>query len=313
MPTSVDMAMLTRAEVWSDQLKEVLQDELHGNKYVDFMTNFPDGDTFTIPSIGNLTVNDYTENEAVKYNPMDTGEFQMTVTEYLSSGTYITRKAQQDLFYAAQLEASFVPKEARAIATRMETDIMKLGMSQTASNLNLINSARHRFVGSGTNEVIALADFAKAKYALKKANVPLKNLTAIVDPTVTLALEKLGLTSSLSYNPKWEGVVRDGAVGDVQFKFSVDGWDIYESNYLADANETIDSVTTAAGKCNLFFSAAPGMLPFKGVIRQAPQVDAEFNKDYQREEYVTTCRYGLKLYRPENLVCILTDTDQAYA
>jgi hypothetical protein len=70
-------------------------------------------------------------------------------------------------------------------------------------------------------------------------------------------------------------------------------------------------VTTAAGKANIFMSAASGdLLPFMGAMRQMPKVDGEYNKDRQREEYVTTARYGLKVYRPENLVCVLTDTDQ---
>jgi hypothetical protein len=46
-----------------------------------------------------------------------------------------------------------------------------------------------------------------------------------------------------------------------------------------------------------------------GAWRQAPKVDTDYNKDFQREEYVTTARYGLKVYRPENLVVVLTDTD----
>jgi len=28
---------------------------------------------------------------------------------------------------------------------------------------------------------------------------------------------------------------------------------------------------------------------------------------------VTTCRYGFKLFRPENLVCVLSDPGQVYA
>jgi hypothetical protein len=47
-----------------------------------------------------------------------------------------------------------------------------------------------------------------------------------------------------------------------------------------------------------------------GAWRQMPKVDGEWNKDFQREEYVTTARYGLKVYRPENLVVVITDTDQ---
>ena len=96
----------------------------------------------------------------------------------------------------------------------------------------------------------------------------------------------------------------------MKFVKNVYGFDVYTSNYLADANETVDSVTTAAGKANMFFSASADVLPFVGAWRQMPQVDSEYNKDFQREEYVTTARYGVKLYRPENLVCILSDTDQ---
>jgi len=59
---------------------------------------------------------------------------------------------------------------------------------------------------------------------------------------------------------------------------------------------------------NMFFSAAGDAVPLVGAWRQLPTVDSEFNKDLQRDEYLTTARYGVKLYRPENLVTICTDT-----
>jgi hypothetical protein len=65
---------------------------------------------------------------------------------------------------------------------------------------------------------------------------------------------------------------------------------------------------TTNGVANLFFSAASDVLPIIGAIRQPPKVDSEYNKDLQREEYVTTCRYDFKLYRPENAVLVLTDS-----
>ena len=40
-----------------------------------------------------------------------------------------------------------------------------------------------------------------------------------------------------------------------------------------------------------------------------PTVYSEFNKDLQQTEYLTICEYGFKLYRPENMVIVLTDTD----
>ena len=211
-----------------------------------------------------------------------------------------------------QLVSSFVPKQARAIMETLETDIMALSAKQTASNSNSVNGAEHRFVGTGTNEVIAVADFAKARYALKKANVPDRNLIAIVDPSVEYAMNTLTNITNVSNNPRWEGIITSGIASGMSFLANIYGFDVYTSNYLADANEQIggSGPTTAAGKANMFFSADPTVLPFIGAWRQMPQVDSEYNKDYQREEYVTTARYGVDLYRPENLVCVLTDTDQ---
>jgi hypothetical protein len=257
-----------------------------------------------------MQVRDYIEDTAVKYDAMDTGEFQFQITEYLQSGTYITQKMKQDAFYMNQLVSSFVPKQARALQVRLEQDILGLSAQQTAGNANTINGASHRFVASGTNEVIAATDFAKARFALKKANVPDTNLIAIVDPSVEYTLNTLTNLVNMSNNPQWEGIVSSGIATGMKFIKNIYGFDVYTSNYLADANETIGAKTTAAGKANMFFSAAGDVLPFIGAWRQMPKVDSEFNKDYQRDEYVTTARYGVKLYRPENLVCVLSDTDQ---
>lgn len=72
--TTANTSLLIRSEVWSNELKEILRDELLAMQYVDWMTNFPDGDTFTIPSIGTADVDDYQEGEAINYRPLDTGE-----------------------------------------------------------------------------------------------------------------------------------------------------------------------------------------------------------------------------------------------
>lgn len=310
---------LRRSELWSAQLKDSLKDELDAQKWVNWLTEFPDGDQFTVPSIGDAIVRDYVEDTAVQYNALDTGEFAFTITEYLSSGNYVTKKALQDAYYGAQLLASFVPKEARAIAENVETKILALGAGgasggQTASNTNSINGAAHRWVGGGTNEAISVQDFARALYSLKKANVPDTNLVAFVDPSVEYTLNTITNITNVSNNPRWEGVITSGLASGRRFVKNIFGFDIYVSNYLPKSqNETINagtSLTTAFGVANIFFSAASTeILPFMGAWRQMPEVDGAYNKDFQREEYVTTARFGLKVYRPENLVVVLTDTD----
>ena len=315
---------LVRANLLSNDLKNVLEDELMAQGWVNWLTEFPDGTTFNIPSIGDATVQDIIENEDVQYEAMDTGNFTFTITEYVGSGHYITRKTLQDSFYADRVLASFVPKESRAIMEKLETDILTMGAAsgvgygvQTAADVNAINGADHRFAATGTSDVMAVNDFAKAKYALKKANVPLTNLVAIVDPSVAYAIETISNITNVSNNPRWEGIIETGMTTGMRFIKNIFGFDVFESNYLplagaaGDGSETLDGNAVTNGVCNIFFSAADkDVLPFMGAIRQMPIVDSEWNKDKQREEYLTTMRYGLKVFRQENLVVVVSDNSQ---
>jgi hypothetical protein len=307
---------LTRSNIWTQELKDTLKFDLMAQKYVR-MIDFPDGDTLNIPSIGTFEVNDYADGQQVKYTAMDTGNFTFTINKYKQTGTYISRQAQQDLFYASQLTSSFVPKQMRALAEQMEADVLKVGTpagtgGQTTASTNAINGASHRWIGSGTSETIDVKDFALALNSLQMAGVPMTNLTAIVHPSVEYKLNTLTNLVNVSNNPRWEGIVTSGFRTGMRFIKNIYGFDVYVSMFLYTntASETIGGVTAAAGVNNLFFSAAPDLLPFVGAVRQAPQVDTEFNKDFQRDEFVVTCRYGHKLYRPENFVCVVTDTDQ---
>lgn len=303
---------LIRSNLWSNQIKDVLEEELFAMRYVDWITDFPDGDTLNIPSLGSAEIRDYEEGQSVTYTAMDTGNFTFTITEYKQSATYITNKMKQDSFYMSRLVSSFVPKQARVLAEAMEEDVLAVGPDgQTASDLNTINGANHRFVGGGTSEVIQVNDFALAKYALRKANVPMSNLVAVVDPSVEFELSTLTNLTNVSNNKAWEGIIRDGMSTGMRFFMNIYGFDVYVSDFLKSGiAETVDSVSVTTGVANLFFSASPDVMPFVGNVRQSAKVDSEYNKDLQREEYVTTSRWGFKLYRPENIVTVLTDTDQ---
>lgn len=324
--TTANSDALIRSELWSSDLKTVLEDELMAKGHVRWLSNFPDGNQLTIPSIGTLDVNDYTEDTDVQYTALDTGEFTFSITDYVSAATYITNKNKQDSFYSAELISRFVPSMARAINERLEVDILKEGQPktgnpagyQTAGADNSINGARHRFVGSTTAnsvQVLGPEDFAYARYALKKANVPDSNLIAIVDPHVEYILNTTTNLVNVSNNPRWEGIIADGIGNGMKFVKNVYGFDVYTSNYLplcgqnqTGLTETIDSKASGTNAvANLFFSADSDLTPFVGAWRQMPKVDGEYNKDKQRDEYVTTCRYGVKIYRPENFVVGLSN------
>lgn len=212
----------------------------------------------------------------------------------------------------------FPQKESRAIMEVLETDILKTPGpnaaqgGQTADDANSINGYAHRYCGSGTNNAMDVVDFAYAKLALKKANVPLDSLIAVVDPEVAYELETTSNLSDISYNPRWEGIVETGLTAGMRFIRNVYGFDVYESNYVDEVSETITggpasgAQTVSDAAQNILFSANSMVRPIVGAWRQMPEVDAEYNKDFQREEYVTTARWGLKMFRPENMVCVLS-------
>ena len=303
---------LIRTSLWSRNIKELLLDELNAMKFVKVLSDFPDGYTLNVPSIGEAETADFNENQAIKYNQMDTGNFQFSFDQYKYSANAISEKFKRDSFYSADVIAAFVPRQHRALMEAVETRIFaQANAGQTASNPNIINTADHRWVATGTSQALTLADFARAQYALTKANVPMTNLVAVVDPSVAYTLAtQANMVNLLSPQQMWGDVSRDGLVTGFKFRFNVFGFDIYVSNYLPGGiSEMINSVAVTNGVANYFFSATPGdTTPWIGGFRQMPTVYSEFNKDLQQEEYLTIAVYGFKLYRPENMVTILTST-----
>jgi hypothetical protein len=314
--TTSNTSFLQRAQVYSSELKEILRDEMMAQRYVRMLDGFPDGNTFNIPSIGQAQVDDYTEDSAVTYRPLDTGNFTFSVDKYLSSATYMTKKAEQDTFYSNELMSRFVPEQERSIMEHFETTTLAAADAGNANSNRSLNGVNMRIAG-GASGVIELADFAYARYALKKQHVPDSNLVAIVDPSVEFQLNSLSNLVNVSNNPRFEGVVRDGIATGMRFVANVYGFDVYCSNFLPDSNSTdtilerngsTDTDVGSAAKVNLFFSADQSVNPFVGAWRQMPEVDYDYNKDNQRHEFVTTARYGVKLYRPENMVQIVAKT-----
>jgi len=302
---------LVRAELWSAELKDVLQEQLMGTRYVRMLNGFPDGNQFTIPSVGELPMRETAELTPVVYDAMDTGEFNFTIDRYVESATYITDKAKQDSYYAQQLIGMFPTKMRRALDENLETSVFSLANTQTANNLNTINGAAHRFVASGnSNTTLSLDDFAKAKFALDKAQAG-GTRVAIIDPSQEYVFNQLVGAQAFINNPQFGGIVNGGFVNEVtgmRFVKNIFGFDVYVSNFLATPTDTaINSVNVPTSPVtNVFMSVGGDLTPFVGAYRQMPRVEYERNKDMRRDEYVMNARFGLKLYRPECLVSVIS-------
>ena len=106
---------LIRTNLWSRQIKELLLDELNAMKFVRIISDFPDGYTLNIPSIGEAETSDFTEGQAIKYNAMDTGNFTFSFDQYKYSANAISEKFKRDSFYSSDVIAAFVPRQHRAL------------------------------------------------------------------------------------------------------------------------------------------------------------------------------------------------------
>ena len=318
--TTQYMDQLIRANLWSNELKESLKDELMGMRHVRMLDGFPDGTTFNIPSIGDARAEDYVENTPINFQAMDTGNYQFEISKYIGAGHYITDKAKMDSFYADQLIASFVPKQRRAIMERFETEMLKVPentISVSANGQYAINGATHRFAG-GNSGTIEMADFSYAGIALDLANVPYEGRVAIVPPQVAFHLENLtNAVNVTNLSPMWEPVVQNRITTGMRFRFNIYGFDVYTSNYLPDSasvtnvpnalpdrvgSGTVDFSTAGTGKPCYFFSAAPDVVPWLAAWRQEPTVEFSRDHDYHRDKYSTTALFGVQLYRDENMV-----------
>lgn len=306
---------LIKAQVFSEFLLEQIHDGFLPDGLHRDVSDFGDGETLYIPVLGETTLRDYVEGSPAQYDPVDSGQITLSITEYVQAGAAVTRKLQQDGYKAAALEAAIPKEHFRLIQERYETDLLSQQSKQTAADPNTINSFAHRWVAASTTTgIISLEDFLYAKLSLDKANIPEGGRLAIVDPIVEASLNNLVAAQAFTNNPQFEGIVNTGFGRSHRFVRNIYGFDVWVSNRLATiADETINggphasSKQVTTGVANIFGCFADDQCkPFMGAWRQMPHVDAEFNKDFQQDEYLTTARWGFGLQRPESLIAVLT-------
>ena len=297
--TTSSQAVLIRDDLWSKEIQEELEEELFGQTIVDFVTDFPDGDTLHIPTFSSLAARNYTENQDIIFDDMSTGEFTLEIDKYYQLGVAITDKLKQDSFYVSEIQTKFPMHCVRGLMERLENDIFLLHKKQTTNDANTINGRAHRYVGGGASSVIALDDVAKAKLALDKANVSKIGRKAIVDPSVSYQLVNIdNVIRQDVYGPQTH--LKDG-FGKTKFIGTYLGFDFFESNMLDEAT-ALDHAAGGALKANFFI----GDEAFKGAVRQMPSIEFDRNVSKKRDEYSATMRFGLDLYREESFVCVLT-------
>lgn len=307
-----------RATIYSGVLRTQLEPELLAMKYVDVISNFPDGDKWQDVEIGNASVHDYVEGNDVTFDGLAIGTRDFEINRYLYSGHFITEKFSQDAYLAAQIAAKIPAIEARAIMAKLEKDIFALEADcQTPANENLVDGYRHRFTAGyvdGVNDAYGTITPADISYGAAALDAILYTgpKVMIVPSYQQHLIGTFGDLAKLSWNPKWEGIVREGAVSGIHFAFSIYGVDVYVSNFLpkvaSEANyPSIGSTskTVTNGAVAVMFANIPDRRPFRMAWRMMPKFEGRWVMEKRREEYLTVGRYGVGAGDTKNLICMV--------
>lgn len=306
-----------RAIVHSNLILETLKDGFLPDGLFRDVSDFGDGTTLQIPTLGEMTLFDLDEGQPTPVSALDTGTVTLTMTDHVGVAGYVSDELKEDGYIAAQVEANIVPLALHAIKERFETDLLDLARSgQTASDPNTVNSFDHRWVANGTNNTISLEDFLYAKLAFDKANIPEVGRLFIVDPIVEATLNNLTNLVNVSNNPQFEGMITTGFAKDRRFVRNIFGFDIWTSNRLPDtlSAETVNggpqdasTALTGVGVTNVFMSVAGDMeTPFMGAMRRMPRVEGHRNVSERRDEFHISARWGFGVQRKEGLITVLT-------
>lgn len=311
MQLTSNSSAFIEAQVYSQFILENLHDGILPEGFYRNVSDFPAGTTLNIKTVGSVTLQDVAEDEAMRYSPIDTGTVTLTITDYKGDGWYITDKLRQDGSQIEQLLQMRAMESTRAIQEEFETAFLSAcNAAQTDANANNVNGFAHRLSSTETNNVASIDHFLKMKLAFDKANVPQGGRVAIVDPVVEATLNGLvSVTSSrsLDYNPRFQQWLEDGFATEHRFLFNVFGWDVWTSNRLPTGTLSDGTTQVSDAVANVFMNVMDDSVkPMMAAWRQMPKSETQRNKDHQRDEFVTTARYGIGAQRVDSLGVLIT-------
>lgn len=307
MQLTTNTTAFIEQEIYSDFILKNLHDGLLGEQFYRNVADFGSGDTLNIPTIGSVTIQEGTENEAFTYNPIDTGRVTLTITDYVGDAWFVTDDMREDGYNVDALMSARSAESTRAIQENFETRFLATcNSAQTDAAANAINGFAHRIASAETNDVFALSHLIQMRLAFDKANVPGQGRVFICDPVVEATLNGLVNISS-DVTPFAKDILNNGMSSGMRFVQSLYGFDVIVSNRLPTGNfgDGTNSVTGAVANvamCVLDDQCKPIMAAW----RRMPRVEGERNKDLRRDEFVVSARWGIGAQRVDTLGIIIT-------
>ena len=296
------------AEQYSAFILRNLHDGLLPGEFYRNVTDFGAGTTLHIKTVGTVTIQDGAEEVAFDYTPIESGEVTLTITDYIGDAWYVTDELREDGAQVEALMSARSQESTRAIQEVFETRFLaRANSAQTNANPNTVNGFPHRIASTATNNVFALTQLIQMKLAFDKANVPVAGRIAIIDPVAAATLDGLVQITSQT-TPFAEQILQNGFAREHTFLMNLYGWTIITSNRLPKGSFSDGTTTVTNGVANIFMSVADdNTKPIMAAWRRMPKVEGDRNKDLRRDEFVTSCRWGMAPQRVDTLGVVITD------
>lgn len=309
MSTTYNTPAFIESQQYSQFIERNLETDLLPTIFYRDVSDFGMGEVLNIKTIGARQIQEVSENTPLTYSAIETGTVQLRITDYIGDAWFITDVLRMDGNQIDALNAANAQEATRAIQENFETRYLATANAgQTASDANEINGFAHRVVASGTNNTVSESDLIDLGLAFDEAKVPSQGRVGIVSPSVKATFQKkVVLVGQTDMNPTNQAIMQTGFAQNHQFVIDIHGWSLWVSTRLDDvASETIGAATATDAKANVFMSIMDDQTkPMMVAWRQPPKVESERNKDLQRDEFLTTARWGVGIQRVDTLGIIL--------
>ena len=295
------------AEVYSSFILNNLHDGLLPQTVYRNVSDFGSGTTLHIKTVGSVTIQEAAEDTPLVYNPIESGEVSLQITNYVGDAWYVTDDLREDGSQIEQLMSARSVESTRALQETFESRFLSVcNSAQTNANANVINGFAHRVASAETDNVFALKHLIAMRLAFDKANVPDSGRVFICDPVVEATLNGL-VTITHDVSPFGEMILKEGMARGQRFVMQLFGWDIITSNRLPTGTFSDGTTSVTSGVANIFMCVLDdNTKPIMAAWRRMPKVEGERNKDRARDEFVTRCRWGMGPQRVDTLGVLIT-------
>lgn len=311
MQLTTNTRAFIEAEQYSSFILLNLHDGLLPDTFYRNVTDFSSGSTLHIKTIGSVTLQEASEDTPLVYNPIESGEITMQITDYVGDAWYVTDDLREDGDQVDSLMGQRSAESTRAIQENFETRFLATAQAgQTDADANSINGFAHRIASdvttSGSENSFALSQLIKLRLAFDKANVPSEGRVFICDPVVEATLNSL-VTVTHDVTPFGQKILEQGMARGQRFIMNLYGFDIIQSNRLptgtfSDGTTSVSDAVANIAMCVLDDQTKPVMAAW----RRMPKSEGERNKDRARDEFVVRAKWGFGVQRLDTLGVIIT-------